>query len=56
MEGAGGIYCADCSIGTLLPADDGPWDFTGIAPGVADPVAAGHLWHLCETLAGGRIA
>ena len=55
LEGKGGVYCADCNIGTLLDADDGPWTFNGIAPSVADEVSAGRLWQLCETLTGCRI-
>lgn len=51
LEGQGGVYCADCNIGTQLNEDEGPLSLTGVSRGVTDPVNAGRLWQLCEQLA-----
>ena len=55
LEGRGGVYCADCDIGTELAEDEGPLSLTGVAPGAKDPVTAGRLWQLCEHLTGARL-
>lgn len=55
LEGKGGVYCADCEVGTPLSEDEGPLSNTGVTPGAKDPVNAGRLWQVCERLAGARL-
>lgn len=54
LAGGGGVYCEDCNIAQLLPADDA--SFTGVRPWAIDPAAAKRLWEVSETLLGERFA
>ena len=42
----GGVYCENCDIAPLLPADSD--DLLGVRPWAIDPVAAERLWALSE--------
>ena len=50
----GGVYCEDCDIAPLLPADT-PWG-PGLRTWGADVEAAGRLWTLSERLTGASFA
>ncbi len=54
LEGLGGVYCADCDIARLLPSDDST-EMHGVRPRAVDPVAAGRLWQLSESLTGATL-
>ncbi len=52
LAGKGGVYCEDCDIAMLVPADSPAW--TGVRPHAVDADTAGRLWALSETLTGVR--
>ena len=52
LAGKGGVYCEDCDIAMLVPADSPAW--TGVRPHAVDAATAGRLWALSETLTGVR--
>ena len=53
LDGMGGLYCEDCDIAPLVPADSehGP----GVKPWAADDSLAARLWTLSEELTGVRL-
>lgn len=53
LEGMGGVYCEDCDIAPLVPADAGPGH--GVRPWAVDPELAARLWALSERLTGVHI-
>ena len=55
LDGRGGVYCADCNIEPLAADDAESLTMNGASPIVKDPVTAGRLWQLCESLTGARI-
>ena len=52
LDGQGGVYCEDCDIAMLVPADSPAW--TGVRPHAVDPDTASRLWALSEELTGVR--
>ncbi|HUU33093.1 MAG TPA: SDR family NAD(P)-dependent oxidoreductase [Vicinamibacterales bacterium] len=52
LDGMGGVYCEDCDIAALVPADSSSW--SGVRPYAIDPEAARALWALSEVLTGVR--
>ncbi|MGD9967634.1 MAG: oxidoreductase [Hyphomonadaceae bacterium] len=54
LDGKGGVYCEDCDIAQLVPADFK--DFSGVRPWAVDPVLADRLWTLSEHMTGVRFA
>ncbi len=54
LDGKGGVYCEDCDIARLVPADDK--GFSGVRPWAIDPVLADKLWELSERMTGVRFA
>jgi len=52
LDGQGGVYCEDCDIANLVPADDK--GFTGVRPWAIDPAQADRLWALSEQMTGVR--
>ena len=52
LDGRGGVYCEDCDIATLVPAESTA--FTGVRPHAVDPDAARRLWALSEDMTGVR--
>lgn len=50
LEGKGGLYCEDCDIAQMLPADAPGW--TGVRPWAIDPMQADGLWRLSEAMTG----
>jgi NAD(P)-dependent dehydrogenase (short-subunit alcohol dehydrogenase family) len=48
LNGMGGVYCEDCDIAASVSADHKP--LTGVLPWAIDPVLAGRLWTLSESL------
>lgn len=55
LEGCGGVYLSDNEVCAVLDADVGELVNHGVSPGATDPMNAGRLWNLCETLTGARI-
>ncbi len=54
LAAGGGVYCEDCNIAALLPADDP--GFTGVRPWAVDPESARRLWTLSENMLGETFA
>jgi NAD(P)-dependent dehydrogenase (short-subunit alcohol dehydrogenase family) len=54
LDGKGGVYCEDCDIARLVPADDK--NFAGVRPWAVDAVLADKLWELSERMTGVRFA
>lgn len=54
LSGMGGVYCEDCDIAQLVPADDK--GFTGVRPWAIDDALADQLWTLSEKMTGVRFA
>jgi NAD(P)-dependent dehydrogenase (short-subunit alcohol dehydrogenase family) len=52
LDGKGGVYCEDCDIARLVPADDK--GFVGVRPWAIDPALADQLWLLSERMTGLR--
>lgn len=52
LVGMGGVYCENCDIARLLPADSP--DPLGVRPWATDPALADRLWTLSEKLTGVR--
>lgn len=50
LDGKGGVYCEDCDIAALVPADDK--GFSGVRPWAIDPALADKLWTLSERMTG----
>jgi NAD(P)-dependent dehydrogenase (short-subunit alcohol dehydrogenase family) len=50
LEGHGGVYCEDCDIAELVPADDA--SFRGVRAWAVDPDIADGLWALSERMTG----
>ncbi|MGQ0531449.1 MAG: oxidoreductase, partial [Caulobacteraceae bacterium] len=50
LDGKGGVYCEDCDIAKLVPADFK--DFAGVRTWAIDPVLADKLWTLSERMTG----
>lgn len=50
LQGLGGLYCEDCDIAPLTPADDG--SFVGVRDYATDPEQATRLWALSAELTG----
>jgi NAD(P)-dependent dehydrogenase (short-subunit alcohol dehydrogenase family) len=50
LDGQGGVYCEDCDIARLVPADDK--GFSGVRPWAIDPAQADKLWALSEKMTG----
>ncbi|MEZ5961696.1 MAG: oxidoreductase [Hyphomonadaceae bacterium] len=48
LDGKGGVYCEDCDIAKLVPADHK--EFSGVRPWAVDPVLADRLWDLSERM------
>jgi NAD(P)-dependent dehydrogenase (short-subunit alcohol dehydrogenase family) len=48
LNGKGGVYCEDCDIATMVPADSKL--FSGVRPWAVDEAAAEALWALSEKL------
>ena len=48
LKGKGGVYCEDCDIAPIVPADSKP--NTGVRPWAVDKAAAEALWILSEKL------
>jgi NAD(P)-dependent dehydrogenase (short-subunit alcohol dehydrogenase family) len=48
LNGKGGLYCEDCDIATMVPADSKL--FSGVRPWAVDKAAAEALWTLSEKL------
>lgn len=48
----GGVYCADCDVGTMLSEDEGELSLTGVSPGLLDRANALHFKQVCELLTG----
>jgi len=48
VNGKGGVYCEDCDIAQLVPADDK--GYRGVRPYAVDTNAAAALWDLSERL------
>ncbi len=48
LAGLGGVYCEDCNVAALVPADSELW--TGVRPHAVDPDAARKLWVLSEAM------
>ena len=48
LNGKGGVYCEDCDIAAMVPADSKL--FTGVRPWAVDKAAAEALWALSEEL------
>jgi NAD(P)-dependent dehydrogenase (short-subunit alcohol dehydrogenase family) len=54
LNGKGGVYCEDCDIASVVPADDdGP---RGVRPYAIDKAAAEALWQLSERLTDAQFA
>lgn len=47
LDGMGGVYCEDCNIARIVPADS---DGLGVRPHAIDPELAERLWTLSLTL------
>lgn len=54
LDGKGGVYCEDCDIARLVPADDK--GFSGVRPWAVDAELADKLWTLSERMTGVRFA
>ncbi|MFO0748446.1 MAG: oxidoreductase [Myxococcota bacterium] len=54
LDGKGGVYCEDCDIAVLAPAD-APSPI-GVRPWATDPAQAERLWTLSEAWTGVRLA
>ena len=54
LDGEGGVYCEDCDVAVLVPADDA--GFTGVRPWAVDPALADRLWTLSEEMTDARFA
>ncbi len=52
LEGRGGVYCEDCDVARVTPADSP--DPNGVRPWAIDPAAAKRLWSLSEGWLGAR--
>jgi NAD(P)-dependent dehydrogenase (short-subunit alcohol dehydrogenase family) len=50
LEGMGGVYCEDCDIAELVPADDATSG--GVREYAVDPEQAAHLWAVSGQLTG----
>jgi len=48
LNGKGGVYCEDCDIATMVPADSKL--YSGVRPWAVDNAAAEALWILSEKL------
>jgi len=48
LNGKGGVYCEDCDIAAMVPADSKL--NSGVRPWAVDKAAAEALWSLCEKL------
>jgi NAD(P)-dependent dehydrogenase (short-subunit alcohol dehydrogenase family) len=48
LDGKGGVYCEDCDIARMVPADDK--EYSGVRPYAVDQDAADALWGLSEKL------
>jgi hypothetical protein len=48
LAGKGAVYCEDCDIAPLVPADSKPQ--SGVRPWAVDKAAAEALWILSEKL------
>lgn len=55
LAGKGGVYLSNNEVCVQLAQDEGELDNNGVGPGVKNPMNAGRLWRLCETLTGARI-
>lgn len=53
LQGLGGVYCEDCDIARMVPADD--QGFAGVRPWAVDRRAAERLWSLSEQLTNARL-
>jgi hypothetical protein len=49
LAGLGGVYCEDCDIAEVAPADG---ERTGVRDYAIDPAQAARLWTLSAELAG----
>jgi NAD(P)-dependent dehydrogenase (short-subunit alcohol dehydrogenase family) len=54
LDGLGGVYCEDCDIAPVVPADGPPGP--GVRPWAIDPEIARGLWRLSERLTGVSLA
>jgi NAD(P)-dependent dehydrogenase (short-subunit alcohol dehydrogenase family) len=54
LNDEGGVYCEDCDVAVLVPADD--QGFSGVRPWAVDPALADRLWTLSEEMTGVRFA
>jgi NAD(P)-dependent dehydrogenase (short-subunit alcohol dehydrogenase family) len=50
LDGMGGLYCEDCDVAVLSPAESDV--LRGVKPWASDPVLADRLWDLSERLTG----
>ena len=50
LDGLGGVYCEDCDVAELVPADADRMG--GVRPYAADPDEAARLWELSAELTG----
>ena len=50
LDGMGGLYCEDCDVAELVPAD--ATDMGGVRPYAIDPDEAARLWALSAELTG----
>ena len=48
LNGMGGVYCEDCNIANLVPADHP--ELNGVRRWAIDPVAAEKLWSISQRL------
>ncbi|MBV8636680.1 MAG: SDR family NAD(P)-dependent oxidoreductase [Candidatus Eremiobacteraeota bacterium] len=53
LDGMGGVYCEDCDVAPIAPADS---DGLGVRPYAIDPELAERLWSLSVTLTAAQIA
>jgi NAD(P)-dependent dehydrogenase (short-subunit alcohol dehydrogenase family) len=52
LDGMGGVYCEDCDVAPVVPADS---DGLGVRPYAIDPEFAERLWSLSTTLIAAQI-
>jgi hypothetical protein len=53
LDGMGGVYCEDCDVARVVPADAvAPG---GVRPWAVDPLLAERLWSLSEALTGAAL-
>ncbi|WP_315836167.1 oxidoreductase [Bradyrhizobium prioriisuperbiae] len=53
LDGLGGVYCENCDVAGLAPADDKSG--LGVRPWATDTAAADRLWRLSEQLTGAKL-